>query len=144
MYKHQDKMSKPCHRYESTLIDTTITVDGSKFDMFGYGEGNGPVPIQVKITAYKLDYGPVIDLTITVSVPYTSPMDWSDHPFMLTKRDRDDKKTPKSSVGEIIDDTPAVRAILTELAQPEKFKLYTTTDCTHRAALIASLEFFWS
>ena len=137
-------MSKPCHRYESTLIDTTITVDGSKFDLYDYGGDTGPTPIQVKVTAYKLDYGPVIDLTITVNVPYTGPMNWSDHPLMLTKQDRDDKNAHRSSIGEIIDDTPAVRAILNELVQPEKFKLYTTTDCTHRAALIASLEFFWS
>ena len=127
-------MSAPCRNYESTLVDTTITVTGTKYDA---------VPIQVKVTAYKLNYGPVIDLTITASVPYTNFMEWSDHPLMHLKHDKNEAGA-RSSMGEILDDTPAVRAILNELVQPEKFKLYTTTDCTHRAALIASLEHFWS
>lgn len=124
-------MSTPCRKYKSTLVDTTIKVIGTKY---------GAVPIDLKVVAYELSYGPVIDLTITASVPYTNPVEWSDHPFLLLKQ----QEAPRTSVSDIIDDTPAVRAILTELVQPEEFKLYTTTDCTHRAALIASLKYFWS
>ncbi len=140
-------MSKPpCDNYKSTLVDTVITVKGSRFDLYGSDDGDGgSSDIKVTIKAYELTYGPVIDLTIKVNIPYTSPMNWSDHPFMYLRQDKGVKEpTPRSYMGDIIDDTPAVRAILTELAQTEPFKLYTTTDCTHRAALIASLEYFWS
>lgn len=48
------------------------------------------------------------------------------------------------SVREIINDTPATRAIILALADPEIKKLCNTSDCTNRAALIASLCFFWT
>jgi hypothetical protein len=49
----------------------------------------------------------------------------------------------KVKVQEIIDDTPAVRALLQELVAPAS-KLYTTTDCTHKGSIIQALSLFWS
>jgi hypothetical protein len=138
------KMSEPCPNYKSTLVDTVITVEGLPFaiDKCGFTEeASTTTPIQVSIKAYELNYGPVIDYTIKCSVPFTDLMHWSDHPFMFSNKERSGKKTRSTN---IIDDTPAVRAILQELAAKEAFQLYTTTDCTHRARLIQSLENFWS
>lgn len=136
--------SQPCRNYKSTLVDTIITISssGSSFDNDDEFNGMDRVPIQVTIKAYELSYGPVIDYDIKVSVPYTNPMDWDDHPFMYLKQDNAQEK--RTTSGNIIDDTPAVRAILQELVKAEPFKLYTTTDCTHRARLIAALDSFWS
>lgn len=129
-------MSEPCRKYKSTLVDTVFTVNASSFN------STRGIPIQVSFKAYELSYRPVINYTITVNVPFTHPMDWSDHPFMFSKQDNEEQNKYESA--NIIDDTPAVRAIIQELAQKEPFKLYTTTDCTHRARLIQALESFWS
>jgi hypothetical protein len=137
-------MSDPCPNYKSTLVDTVITVQGTRFDVDSCGfteEESGTTPIQVSMKAYELNYGPVLDYTIRCSVPFTDLMHWSDHPFMFSNKEQSGKKTTSTN---IIDDTPAVRAILEELAAKEPFKLYTTTDCTHRARLIQALESFWS
>ena len=127
-------MSLP-RRWKSTLVDTVITVIGTKDE---HGTRTN-VPIDMKICAYELDYGPVIDVEIKCNIGY-QPGIWIDHPLNLVE--------PGSlidyEVSEIIDDTPATRAIIAELANPVKKNLYTTTDCSYRAALIASLKNFWS
>ena len=119
-------------KYKSTIADTTIIVDGSNMK---YTEKR---PIKLTIKAYELNYGPVIDLTITVDIKYDNY--WSDHPF----KHIDNYDDSKYIVSDIIDDTPAIRSIIKELIQKEPFNLYTTTDCTHRAGLIKALSYFWS
>lgn len=139
------KMSNPCENYKITLVDTVIVVQGTRMTMDSCDfaeEAEDTTPIHLAIKAYELNYGPVIDFTITSSVPFTNVMDWTDHPLMYVKKNHYDEK--KSISEHIIDDTPAVRLLLQELAQKEPFKLYTTTDCTHRARLIQALENFWS
>ena len=138
-------MPQPCENYKSTLVDTVITVQGTKMttDSCDFTEeASDTTPIQVSIKVYELNYGPVLDYTITSSIPFTNVMDWTDHPLMYVKKNHYDEK--KSISENIIDDTPAVRLLIQELAAKEPFKLYTTTDCTHRARLIQALETFWS
>ena len=135
-------MSLP-RRWKSTLADKVITVIGTK-DEFGMRTN---VPIDMKICAYELDYGPVIDVEIKCNIGY-QPGIWIDHPLNLDKNCIDNPGIlidhTNYEVSEIIDDTPVTRAIIAELANPTEKNLYTTTDCTYRAALIASLKNFWS
>jgi hypothetical protein len=120
-------------KVKSLLAKTVITVTGNRSGV--------RVPITISVEAIELNYGPLIDLTISVSHPLTTPMDWDDHPFMfITKFESDDK----SRVGNIIDATPATRALLDELLQTEKRSLYTTTECSHKGRIIRALSLFWS
>jgi hypothetical protein len=130
----QNKMSN--HRVKSILHNTTLIINSSKLMSMD------KTPITLKIVAKELDYGPVIDLTITADVAFTGAREWSDHPFLMVNKrhiENDGKL-----VSEIIDDTPAIRAVLAELCSAANQKLYTTTDCTHRAHLIAFLVSCWS
>jgi len=120
---------------KSVLTNTTITVMGCL--------NNHDVPIKLTIEAIELDYGPVINLKIISDTPYfeDAMLSWSDHPFQWVDKNyfEDD-----NSVGNIIDSTPATRALINELANPEPYTLYTTTDCTHRGRIIGALNLFWS
>ena len=119
-------------KYKSTITDSTIIVYGSNINH------DEKIPIKLTIKAYELNYGPVIELSITVDTKYDDY--WSDHPFMHL---RDNCKSINKD-SDIIDDTPAIRSIIKELIQKEPFKLYTASDCTHRAGLIKALSYFWS
>lgn len=118
---------------KSVLAKTVITVIGDK-------DGND-IPVDLTIEALILDYGPLIHLDIKCSVPLYAKefLDWADHPFLFLK-DIEQGNT----VGNIIDDTPATRALIEELIKPLNTKLYTTTPCTHIRRLIQSLQLFWS
>lgn len=129
------KMSK----VKSVLHDVTITVIGHR------AQEQNDVPIKLTIKALELNYGPCIDLTIAVDIPCEMGWSWDDHPLLLCRARQDKgRKDPVTGCGEILDDTPAVRALLAELCDPTPRKLYCGTDTTHRARLIASLEMFWS
>jgi hypothetical protein len=114
----------PCRNYKSTIADEIIEIDGSVG------------PIRLCVQAYELNYGPVIELIISVDDECVV----GDHPFRMI----DFRKICRGTINEIIDDTPAIRSLISELVRKEKFELYSTTDCTHRAALIQSLTLFWS
>lgn len=116
---------------KSILVDKTITVVGSN--------DHGDIPIQLHVKAIELDYGPVIDFEVSSSAPYKNMMDWSDHPFSCSKEYMEGNK-----VANIIEDTPAIRAMIMELVSEEKRNLYTTTDCTYKARLIKAIASFWS
>jgi hypothetical protein len=130
--------SKPT-KVKSILHNVTLTVTGRR------AMEHEDVPIKLSILALELNYGPCIDLTIKVDVPCEMGWSWDDHP-LLHCRARQDKKReePVTGAGEILDDTPAVRALLAELCQEQMPKLYCGTDTTHRARLIAALELMWS
>jgi hypothetical protein len=83
---------------------------------------------------------------VSVDLPYdrNDPDSWDDHPLMMCRDLSDKNITAVRVAGEILDDTPAVRAMLSELCSVEESKHYTGTDCSHRARLIAALEKFWS
>ncbi len=137
---------KPSSRVKSVLHACTAIVQGSK-----HGEDDDGMPISetieitMTIQVLELNYGPCLDWTLTVDVPCEKGWIWDDHPLLLCRaRKSEDNEEPVSKVGEILDDTPAVRAMLAELCNPEPKKLYTGTDCTHRARLIAALELMWS
>jgi hypothetical protein len=120
---------------KSVLHDISYTVIGHRC-----GEREN-VPIVIHVKAIELDYGPCIDWSLTASVP-CSRGEWDDHPLSLIRAMKD--AGPVSSCGEILEDTPAVRAMLAELCQSSERKMYSTTDTTHRARLIAALEMMWS
>jgi hypothetical protein len=127
------------NKVKSVLHDVTYTVTGHK------AQSREDVPIKLTIKAVELTYGPCIDLSISVDVPCEMGWSWDDHPLLLCRARQDKKReAPVSSCGEILDDTPAVRAVLAELCDPTPKKLYSGTDTTHRARLIAALELFWS
>lgn len=117
---------------KSVYAQTEITVLGKK-------DGTD-VPIKISVVALELNYGPVIDLSITCDVPYyeTGFVDWVDHPLMWAKN-----VEKGTRVENIIDNTPAVRALIDELVGDEK-ALYTTTNCSHKGRLIRALMSFWS
>lgn len=130
-------------RVKSVLHDCTVLVQGSKHDPeLPYADS---VEIKMTIKVLELNYGPCLDWSLTVDVPCEMGWAWDDHPLLLCRDRKSESRTePVSEVGEILDDTPAIRAILADLCDSEPRKLYTGTDCTHRARLIAALEMFWS
>jgi len=115
------------------IIDTTLTVNGMNLH-------GTRVPILMKVKVYELNYGPVLKVKILTNVRFTDHMLGGDHPLMYADEFLEEGKR---LVAEIVDDTPAVRALINELVS-EKRKLYTTTDCTHKARLIKSILTFWS
>jgi len=119
-------------RTKNVLVDKSIVVYGSMM----YSEADEPITLHVN--AIELNYGPVINFTVIVDKPCENMEDWSDHPFMYLK----DLESP-SKAGNIVEDTPAVRALIEELVGEPK-KMYTTTDCTHRGRLIKAIMSFWS
>lgn len=118
-------------RTKSVLVDKSIVVYGSMM----YSEGEEPITLRVK--AIELNYGPVINFTVTVDKPCKNMEDWSDHPLMYVELES------PNEAGNIVEDTPAVRALIDELVAEPK-KMYTTTDCTHRGRLIKAIMGFWS
>lgn len=129
MMNHNDWLAK---RTKSILVDTSIIVNGSSM----LSEEDEPITLTVK--AIELNYGPVISFSVTVDKPCNDTGDWDDHPFMYIK----DMESP-TEVRNIVEDTPAVRALIEELVAEPK-KMYTSTDCTHRSRLIRAIMGFWS
>ena len=118
---------------KSLLAKSVYTVTANKMGV--------STPVTLTVEAIELNYGPVIDITIRVSHPVINAMDWDDHPFLfISKYESEDRCT----VGDIVDDTPAVRALIDELVNNEPKKLYTTTECSHKGRLIRALTLFWS
>ena len=119
-------------RTKSVLSSGSITVQGSK-------DGEA-VPIKITYEVRELTYGPVLNIRIKCDVPFHKDDDdfWDDHPFMWAEHVEDGKK-----LGNIVDDTPAVRALVAELSAAHT-KLYTTTDCSHKGRIIRALCLFWS
>jgi len=115
------------------ILDTTLNVNGMAID-------SASVPILMKVKVYELNYGPVLKVKILTNVRLTDSMLGGDHPLMYADEFLEEGKR---LVAEIVDDTPAVRALINELVS-EKRNLYTTTDCTHKARLIKSILSFWS
>jgi hypothetical protein len=58
-------ITKLPRRWKSTLVDAVLTVIGSKDED---GLSMTDVPIRMRIRAYELDYGPVIDLEIKCKI----------------------------------------------------------------------------
>jgi hypothetical protein len=115
---------------KSVLLDKKITLQCTQND--------NDVDIDLHIKAIELDYGPVINLTITASLPYKLNK-FEDHPFMFVAPDH----IEDGHIAEILDDTPAIRSLIEELSG-EPRKLYTGTWGDHCKRIIKSLTFFWS
>lgn len=117
---------------KEVLVNTAIVVTGAN-------DNDDNVKITLDIKAGVLSYGPVIDFQVTSSIPFTNLAFWADHPFMCSK-----EYMEGNTVGNIVEDTPAIRVLIMELVSSEKRKLYTTTDCTYKARLIKAIASFWS
>jgi hypothetical protein len=107
-------------RTKSILHETTVTI----------GE------TETRIQVIELTYGP-LHILITTQAP---PEDAHIHPFMYVDKER---LNYGKTVCEIIEDTPAVRALLDELVSKESVKTYTTEPSAHKARIIKCLTNFW-
>jgi hypothetical protein len=92
-----------------------------------------PIKMEIEIKIYELN----IDLIIRVDKPHALGK-WDDHPFNIINR---------SSITNIyknrITKTRSTLTMLSELITPIPIYNKHTTDCTHRAQLIAALDHFW-
>lgn len=109
-------------RTKSVLHNTTVTI----------GENEATVHV------VELTYGP-LHLFITTENPI--PSDFHIHPFMYVPKDH---LINGNVVCEILEDTPAIRALINELVSKETIKMYTTHPSAHKARIIKSLINFWS
>ena len=109
-------------RTKSVLHETTVTI----------GE------IETRIQVIELTYGP-LHLLITTEAPM--PEDFHIHPFMYVAKEH---LSYGKTVCEIIEDTPAIRALISELVSKEPVKTYTTEPSAHKARIIKCLTNFWS
>ena len=108
-------------RTKSVLHMTTVTI----------GE------IETTVQVIELTYGP-LHLLITTEKPMD---DCHIHPFMYVPKDH---LNYGQTVCEIVEDTPAIRALISELVSKEPLKMYTTERSAHKARIIKSLTNFWS
>ena len=107
-------------RTKSILHDTVITI------------GETETTVQV----IELTYGP-LHILITSDKPL--PEDFHIHPFMYVANEH---LSHRSMVCEIIDDTPAIRALINELVT-EPVKTHATESSAHKARIIKCLTNFW-
>lgn len=115
--------------YEKSV---TLVVMGVKEDE------EDDVPVTLTLHAKSHTYGPVMTVKVTPDIPYVKHK-WADHPLMYVQSNY----IEKGVAANIVEDTPAIRALIDELVgQPPK--LYTTTDCTHKGRLIRAILSFWS
>jgi len=117
---------------KSVLVDTSFTVDSALDGV--------ETPVSVHIRVLELNYGPVLYFEAKSSVPMDDSDLWDEHPFQWSKKWLEDSST----VANIIDDTPAIRAMIQELVSTEKREFYTGTEAGHKARLINAIAMFWS
>jgi hypothetical protein len=118
---------------KSTLLDKTIDMNGYK-DSFDFN----PTYVKLKLRVHLLELeNNQLALKLSTNIPMKENEDWSLHPFRYLK-----SKNLKSICG-ILNDTPAVRQIIDDLVNPNKFKLCTTYDIDYRAHLIENLSKFF-
>jgi len=118
---------------KSVLADTKFTVD-SVLD-------GVETPVSVHIRVLELNYGPVLYFEAKSSIPMGDDEFWDEHPFQWSTKWLEDNR---STVANIIDDTPAIRAMIQELVSTEKREFYTGTEAGHKARLINAIAMFWS
>lgn len=116
---------------KSVLVDTMLTVD-SVLD-------GVDVPVVIHVRVLELNYGPVLYFKVKSSIPMDDSDLWDEHPFQWSQ-----KWMEGNTVGNIIEDTPAIRAMIQELVSTEKRNFYTGTDAGHKARLINAIAMFWS
>ena len=116
---------------KSVLIDTTLTVESAL---------NGvATPVTIHIRVLELTYGPVLYFEVKSSIALDDPDLWDDHPFQYSIM-----WLEEGAVANIIEDTPAIRAMIQELVSTEKHVLHCGTDACHKARLINAIAMFWS
>ncbi len=106
----------------SVIMDTSIETEG--------------IVLFVKVVSLK--YGP-LQCTLHTEKAFSGDIT-ENHPFMYM-----DTRyvTAGRTVCEFVEDTPAIRAILQEIATPDAVEMFTTTQICHKARLIKSLVNFW-
>jgi len=114
--------NKPKETKETTvIIDTSIEIEG----------------VVLYVNVVSLKYGP-LQCTLHTKTAF-SGIDTA-HPFMYVDNQY---ITSGRTVCEFVEDTPAIRAIIQEIVNPDSVKMYTTTQICHKARLIKSLVNFW-
>ncbi len=114
----------------STLLDKTIDMVGNKDSSEFY-----PINVKLKLRVHLLELeNNQLALKLSTNVPMKDSEEWTLHPFRYLKH-----KNLKSICG-ILNDTPAIRQIIDDLVNPDKFKLYTSYDIDYRAHLIENLS----
>ena len=121
-------------RTKSVLVDRHMVVAAVK-------NCDEEVAVDIHVVAIELNYGPVIYFNVRSSIAMKDNDMWDNHPFQWAKEYIDDED---GTVGNIIDDTPAVRAMIEELISTEQRKFYSGTDAGHNARLIKAIAMFWS
>lgn len=117
------------------MTDQTRVIVDTKFAVLAEHRFDGDVPIVMSVKGVELEYG-TISLDISVNIPYENGL-WESHPFMYANM-------KGKVIGEVLENTPAVRELIHELGNPIPKKMYTTTDICHRARLISAIRMFWS
>jgi len=120
------------------IADRTITVISTIDDQ--------EVKVQMKIYAVTRvatdESGEIIDVTVTCDVPYR-PKQRRDHPLAYVCS-HDYPYDKCYSFDTSVNDTPAIRALIEELANPNEYNdLYHRSDCTHRSSLLKAIDTFW-
>ena len=113
-------------------MNATLVVMAVKEDE----EDDIPVTLTVHVKSHT--YGPALSIAITPDIPYVK-YKWADHPLMYVKPNY----IEDGIAANIVEDTPAIRALIEELLG-DPLNLYTTTNCTHKGRLIRAILSFWS
>ena len=92
---------------------------------------------EVTVHVIELTYGP-LHVLITTEEPM--PEDFHIHPFMYVAKEH---LSYRKTVCEIVEDTPAIRALINELVSTEAVKTHTTESSAHKARIIKCLTNFW-
>jgi hypothetical protein len=108
-------------RTKSILHETTVTI------------GETEASIQI----IELTYGP---LHVLIKTEEPMPEDFHIHPFMYVAKEH---LSYRKMVCEIIEDTPAIRALINELVAKEPVKTHATEPSAHKARIIKCLTNFW-
>lgn len=98
---------------------------------------SGDERVAVKLTVAVLVLPGKLDISYACTPAFQRSQRWVDHPLMLLDEEHLD--------GDVVDDTPAVRALIEE-ARGEVATLGsgTTTQTTHLARLISAISLFWN
>jgi hypothetical protein len=121
-------------RTKSVIVDRHMVVNAVR-------DCHEEVAVDLHVVAIELNYGPVIYFNVRSSIPMKDSEMWDNHPFQWSKDYIDEED---GTVGNIIDDTPAVRAMIEELVSTEQRKFYSGTDAGHKGRLIKAIAMFWS
>lgn len=113
-------------RTKSILVDTKIVMSAATRDK--------NTTTDVHVQAIELNYGALIYFRVQTSIPFTKTEEWFAHPLMFSSNYMDGSP---DTVANIVDDTPAIRAMIEELVSSNRIDV-------HKARLINAILSFWN